>query len=365
MSNITQVQLANSIDFQRQRLNEAIDDLNLGNTSISSVNTEASLPSVGSATANIYLIKNHTTYKGSVLALIVDSAYKFIPIKFDPRNGNSYIYVSIGQLGSGVNFGKCVYVDTSGIWQLADSTNSAKYPIGIVGPNNSIILGDTFYNDSLSLTTGTLYYCSETGTLTDTVTPVQMGTALDSHTLNVQITNPADVQIQSDFNITDTSNPGFIKNKPTTVSKIAEGYAPILPNELTTTKFLRQDGSWSVPSYPSSFLPMAQSTITDGSSNYNLTVYRGHYGISTQNRTYVLPSISANAVNELELVIYNDDDAAINITITASGANIIKNITDASDEFIVSLDPSTYIYIVASGYDTATGTWFLAYKTIG
>lgn len=244
MSNITQVQLTDSIDFQRQRINESIDALNTGNTSISVVNTESSLPSVGSATANIYLIKNHTTYKGSVLALIVDSAYKFIPIKFDPRNGNSYICVSIGQLGSGVNFGKCVYVDTSGIWQLADSTNATKYPIGIVGPNNSIILGDTFYNSALSLTTGSLYYCSSTGTLTSSVTPVQMGTALDSHTLNVQITNPADVQIQSDFNITDTSSPGFIKNKPEVVSKTAAGYVPILPNEYTVTKFLRQDGAW-------------------------------------------------------------------------------------------------------------------------
>ena len=31
------------------------------------------------------------------------------------------------------------------------------------------------------------------------------------------------------------------------VSKTADGLAPQLPNETTTTKYLRQDGSWSVP----------------------------------------------------------------------------------------------------------------------
>jgi len=34
---------------------------------------------------------------------------------------------------------------------------------------------------------------------------------------------------------------------PGVVSKTANGLAPQLPNESTTTKFLRQDGSWQVP----------------------------------------------------------------------------------------------------------------------
>lgn len=37
----------------------------------------------------------------------------------------------------------------------------------------------------------------------------------------------------------------------TDVSKQSAGLCPILPNESTTTKFLRQDGTWQVPDYPS------------------------------------------------------------------------------------------------------------------
>ena len=35
--------------------------------------------------------------------------------------------------------------------------------------------------------------------------------------------------------------------KPEVVSKSAAGFAPQLPNETTTTKYLRQDGTWAVP----------------------------------------------------------------------------------------------------------------------
>lgn len=37
----------------------------------------------------------------------------------------------------------------------------------------------------------------------------------------------------------------------TDVSKQSAGLCPILPNESTATKFLRQDGTWQVPNYPS------------------------------------------------------------------------------------------------------------------
>lgn len=79
----------------------------------------------------------------------------------------------------------------------------------------------------------------------------------------------AKVNVQSDWNITDTSSDAFIKNKPaiptklseltndsgfkttdttySVVSKTANGLAPKLPNETTTTKYLRQDGTWAVP----------------------------------------------------------------------------------------------------------------------
>lgn len=54
-------------------------------------------------------------------------------------------------------------------------------------------------------------------------------------------------QIQSDWNQTTTTATDYIKNKPGVVSKQANGFAPQLPNETTTTKYLRQDGTWVVP----------------------------------------------------------------------------------------------------------------------
>lgn len=96
------------------------------------------------------------------------------------------------------------------------------------------------------------------------------------------IASGAEVNVQSDWNITNSTSDAFIKNKPTSlpanggnsttvnghtvesnvpvnakftdtnttynvVSKTANGLVPQLPNETTTTKYLRQDGSWQVP----------------------------------------------------------------------------------------------------------------------
>ncbi|MCM1326971.1 MAG: hypothetical protein NC249_10150, partial [Lachnoclostridium sp.] len=80
------------------------------------------------------------------------------------------------------------------------------------------------------------------------------------------IESGAEVNVQADWNETNTGNDAFIKNKPTklsqfdndsgfkttdttysVVSKTANGLAPKLPNETTTAKYLRQDGTWAVP----------------------------------------------------------------------------------------------------------------------
>ncbi len=48
----------------------------------------------------------------------------------------------------------------------------------------------------------------------------------------------------------DNGNPSWKDDANTTysvVSKTADGLAPQLPNETTTTKYLRQDGSWQIP----------------------------------------------------------------------------------------------------------------------
>ena len=57
------------------------------------------------------------------------------------------------------------------------------------------------------------------------------------------------------------------------VDKTANGLVPQLPNETTTSKFLRQDGSWEEPSYPSvptayTSDPEMDGTASAGSSSY-------------------------------------------------------------------------------------------------
>lgn len=56
---------------------------------------------------------------------------------------------------------------------------------------------------------------------------------------------------------------------PGVVSKNADGLAPKLPNETTTTKYLRQDGSWAVPSgttAPATAAPLMDGTAAVGES---------------------------------------------------------------------------------------------------
>lgn len=246
MSNIQTVQLTNTIDYQRQRLNDGINLINGLSDFIPEALTEAQLPTPASATTNIYLVRNHTIFKGAVLATIIDGQYRYQNIKIDPRSGNNFITVESSQLGTGVVANKVVYLDASGVWQLADCDNVVKYGQGFVGSNNTIIFGGQIYSGLLSLVTGTLYYYNTVGTVVSTATNGRLGVALDEHTLNISFDLYKD-QVQSDFNEVDTENPGYIKNKPGVVSAVAAGYTPALPISGGSTKYLRGDGTWVVP----------------------------------------------------------------------------------------------------------------------
>ncbi len=66
------------------------------------------------------------------------------------------------------------------------------------------------------------------------------------------------------------------------VSKTANGLAPQLPNETATTKFLRQDGSWSVPSYPT----VNNGTLTIQKNGTNVQTFTANQsGNATANIT--------------------------------------------------------------------------------
>jgi hypothetical protein len=252
-NNIAKVQLTNTFDYQRNRINDAIDVINNMRDGILEVNSEANLPAPASAPSNIYLIKNHTKYKGAVLALLNGSSYTMVPLKNDPINSNAFIYSTAGSLGTGVAVNKFVYLDGNKVWQLADCTDNSKKALGIVGPYNAIILSGIVQSAGLSLTPGATYYYDNTGSLTTTPTLGYAGIALDTTVLDVNIREKTQFP-QSDWNQSDTTADDYIKNKPGTVSKQADGFVPQLPDENTVTKFFRQDGSWAVPSYPTDYI---------------------------------------------------------------------------------------------------------------
>ena len=83
-NNISKVQLTDTIDFQRRRINEAVDIINNMRDGILEVSNEAALPTPTAATSNIYLIRYHTKYKGTVLALLNANSYVMVPLRNNP-----------------------------------------------------------------------------------------------------------------------------------------------------------------------------------------------------------------------------------------------------------------------------------------
>lgn len=264
MAGLAKVQLNDTIDIQRQKLNNSIDSLNSLNVAggISIVDTEAQLPNPAISASNLFIVKKHTVFGGSCLASIVNSSYKYNIIKNDIINGSAFIYVTSDKLGDGVIQNKCVYLDSNGVWQLASYTDKAKFPFAIAGPFLSIIFEGVVKFTNMELEVGKRYYCDDSGTLTTTDTGIYVGQAISVNSMFIHIKEGL-FQQQADWNQIDTSKVDYIKNKPTIVSKTAAGFVPKLPNEATVSKFFRQDGTWAEPSFPTSnFIKKTGDTMT-------------------------------------------------------------------------------------------------------
>lgn len=264
MAGLAKVQLNDTIDIQRQKLNNSIDSINSLDVAggVSTVDTEAQLPNPATSLSNLFIVKKHTVFGGSCLASIVDSSYKYNIIKNDIINGTSFIYVTADKMGDGVIQNKCVYLDSNGIWQLASYTDEAKFPVAIVGPFLTIIFEGVVKFTNMTLEVGECYYCDDSGTLTTTDTGIYVGQAISTDSMFIHIKEGL-FQQQVDWNQTDNSKVDYIKNKPTTVSKTASGFVPQLPNETTVSKFFRQDGTWAEPTFSvSNFIQKTGDAMT-------------------------------------------------------------------------------------------------------
>ena len=87
------------------------------------------------------------------------------------------------------------------------------------------------------------------------------------------------------------------------VSKTANGLAPQLPNETTTTKFLRQDGTWAVPPAGSSSV----GTIDYDETSISLSANGYAWGSITvpSGRTLIAPAgFWIRGTNNTQVMVY-------------------------------------------------------------
>ena len=105
---------------------------------------------------------------------------------------------------------------------------------------------------------GTNYYFRTDGKITGDITG--NAATVGGHTVAKDV--------PSDAKFTDTTY--------SAVSKTANGLCPQLPNETTTTKYLRQDGTWQVPPQSSYTLPTASASVLGGVKvGTNLSISNG------------------------------------------------------------------------------------------
>ena len=180
---IAPVVISNTITYQMNRLNEVIDAINNGKLNFVTIATEASLPSPASAVSQVYIITNHTVIRQPVLAVIAGSAWYFTILRQNTINGTTVWKLESAEIGTGVVANKVVYVDSSGVFQLADPTDSTKKGIAIYTANGALVFNGLYNNSSLSLTVGADYYYDSTGSLTTTIGNGLIGKAINSTTL--------------------------------------------------------------------------------------------------------------------------------------------------------------------------------------
>lgn len=148
--------------------------------SIPFVQTEESLPEVATAPFSVYSVVYHTELKTAALAVRTTTGWQFC-VADSGEGGKSF---DPGLFDENVEFGSLVYFDaTSGLFKLADGTDSTKGFDGIKGSSNNIINSGIFRNPSWSLTPGMKYYASASGALTTTINNFYVGKAVDAHSI--------------------------------------------------------------------------------------------------------------------------------------------------------------------------------------
>ena len=84
-----------------------------------------------------------------------------------------------------------------------------------------------------------------------------------------EIGGSGEINVQSDWNESSSSEDDFIKNKPTIAytSAISEGNSGLVPSAGSSGQFLQYNGSWATPSYTTNTDTQYRSTTKQGKNS--------------------------------------------------------------------------------------------------
>jgi hypothetical protein len=131
----------------------------------------------------------------------------------------------------------------------------------------------------------------------------------------------------------------------TLVSKTADGLAPKLPNETSTTKYLRQDGTWQVPTVGGTLtddaIGSALSAITTGITD--IVVYKGTkigWATVADARTAIVPAttVTDSTMGYTKLNLHRDASGNLYVLIKATKGSAKTLSTATGDNVVTGLE---------------------------
>ena len=177
-----------------------------------------------------------------------------------------------------------------------------------------------------------------------------------THRNNIQLKPGNNMTITSDasgiitFAATDTTY--------STVNKTEAGLCPQLPNETTTTKFLRQDGTWQVPAYIADthytthlYVNATAGGATNNAATANTTTYMHLYDNTTKRETIQFKGSGATTITATGGVITinstdNNTDTKVSqsVTTTANWRKVLLHHKDDTSSTAAETDQTDVVY---------------------
>ena len=209
------------------------------------------------------------------------------------------------------------------------------------GVKTGSAITDTTGYTAVAIKDGVIYYKDTTYSFSNLQFQQTSGTNL--MTYNSQAVRT--VLAGSNITFTHSNNVLTIAAKDTTystVSKIAAGLCPILPNETTTTKYLRQDGTWQTPPDNNTWNAMTGATSSANGTVGYVNAIPPKDGYNTKflraDGTWSIPAYpTKSSWNYNDMYVASVSISGNNLRINKNGAN-----TDLTIPYATSAGSTTY-----------------------